>query len=129
MKKLGLVAAGATAAAATAAVLIGAGSATADPIDVTGQTYQMARAILKGQGYTVLFGGSVGHALPQNMCIVTDVASSSGSSTVRLQLDCTAPEGYEPGDQIPGANGVNTITLTPVPAAGSAPAAGTAPTG
>lgn len=119
MKKLGLVVAGTSAAAATAAVLIGAGTASAVPIDVTGQTYSMARAILKGQGYTVLFGGSVGHDLPQAMCLVTDVASTSGSSTVRLQLDCTRPEGLE--GPIPGANGVNTITLTPVTQAATPP--------
>ncbi|MGK2879507.1 MAG: hypothetical protein ACSLE6_01475 [Mycobacterium sp.] len=121
MKKLGLVVAAASAGAATAAVLVGAGAASAQPIEVTGQTYAMARAILKGQGYTVLFGGSVGHDMPQNMCIVTDVASMSGSSTVRLQLDCTRPEGIPPGQPIPGANGVNTITLTPVPNAGTPP--------
>lgn len=115
MKKLGLVVAGASAAVATTAVLVGAGPASAEPLEVTGQTYQMARAILKGQGWNVLFGGSVGHDLPQAMCIVTDVATVTGSRTARLQLDCTAPEGIEPGDPIPGANGVNTITLTPAP--------------
>jgi hypothetical protein len=93
---------------------MGAGSASADPaIDVTGQTYAMAVSILKGQGYRVLFGGSVGHDLPQAMCIVTDVASTSGSSNVRVSLDCTRPDGIEPGEIIPGANGVRTITATP----------------
>lgn len=121
MKKLGLVMASASAAAATAAVLVGAGSASADPIDVTGQTYQMARSILKGMGYNVLFGGSVGHDLPQNMCIVTDVATVTGSRVARLQLDCTRPDSIPPGQPIPGANGVNTITLTPVPNPGTPP--------
>lgn len=118
MKKLVVLGAGAFAAISMA--VMGAAGANAT-IDVTGLTYAKAASILKSQGYKAVFGGSVGHDLPQSECIVTDQTDMSGNlpfARVKLQLDCTEPsdedlELNEGGPKV-GSNGVTTVTATPV---------------
>lgn len=131
MKKFVVLAAGASAAAAM--VVIGSGMADASPgantLDVTGEPYAKAVAILQSQGYSASFGGSVGSAVPQNKCIVTSEKMLS-SGRIQLMLNCTdAAQPEEPaatpvtsGAQAPdggtrptpGAPGVVTVIPTPV---------------
>jgi hypothetical protein len=115
VKKIALFAGGVGASIAMA--VIGAGNAHANPPDVTGEAYGKAVAILHAQGYSSVFGGSVGSDLPQSQCIVTDQASLTNGKQ-RLRLDCT----LAPGQQKPGAP--NTHSL--VPPGGSIPTSGAA---
>ncbi len=112
MKKLALLAGGAGAAIAMA--VVGATQAGAAPPDVTGEMYGRAVAILKSQGYKAVFGGSIGHDLPQSQCIVLEQQGMS-NGTMRLRLDCN----LQPGQEQPGAP--NTHSL--VPPGGSVPGA------
>ena len=57
------------------ALMIGGAAVTAG-VDVTGETYGQAVAILKNQGYKAVFAGSVGDDLPQSQCIVIAQNSS-----------------------------------------------------
>jgi hypothetical protein len=112
VKKLVLAAGG---FAAISMALIGAGVASAQAPDVTGETYAKAQVILKQQGYTAMFGGSVGDQLPQSQCIVTDQKVLS-TGTVQLRLDCKRPKGSDATAPVPGANGITTVTPTTVTA-------------
>jgi hypothetical protein len=134
VKKFALLAGGAGAAVAMA--VIGAGNAHAGPPDVTGETYGKAKAILNNQGYSIVFGGSVGSDLPQSQCVVSN-QRSLGTGKQWVMLDCTLAPGQEkpgapnthslvpPGGSIPTSGaaadpnrptpGAGTVTVTPVP--------------
>jgi hypothetical protein len=137
LKKLALTVGGVGAAVAMA--VIGAGNASANPPDVTGEAYGKAVAILHSQGYSAVFGGSVGSDLPQSQCIVSQQKTIGTGAKQSLMLDCTLAPGQEkpgapnthslvpPGGSIPtsGASapadpnrptpGAGTVTVTPVP--------------
>lgn len=114
MKKFVFLGGGVSAVIAMA--VIGAGQASADAPDVTGETYGKAVAILKNQGYKATFGGAIGGDLPQPQCVVID-QSGLKSGAQRLRLDCTLPKGEEkptdpnthslvpPGGSVPGVTG------------------------
>ena len=136
MKKLILVAAGALAAGSAVAAL-GMGSSSADPnaggtMNVLGEPYYKAVAILHAQGIATVFGGSVGSDVPQAKCIVS-TQKYLNSGKMQLMLNCTkaaqpeeptatsvatAPtEGTSDGGgarPTPGAPGVVTVTPTQV---------------
>jgi hypothetical protein len=136
VKKFIVLAAGASAAAAM--VVIGSGMADANPgvntLDVTGQPYARAVAILQSQGYSTSFGGSIGSDVPQSKCIVSSQKTltsqtSQTSQKIQLMLNCTdAAQPEQPavtavsGAQAPdggtrptaGAPGVVTVIPTPV---------------
>jgi hypothetical protein len=123
VKKVALLVAG-VGAALTMGV-VGAGHAVADVPDVTGETFNSAKAILQAQGIQATFGGSVGGDLPQSQCIVieqTGQGSSIWSRTpgstgvMRLRLDCTLKAGQAKPDA-PG-------TFSVVPPGGSVPGGG-----
>ena len=84
MKKLVLFASGVGGTIAMA--VIGTGVASANAPDVTGETYGKAVAILHAQGYSAVFGGSVGSDLPQSQCVVSNQRSigTSGKSNAIL---------------------------------------------
>ena len=124
MKKLVGLAAGSFAAISMA--MITAGYAHSDnPLDVSGEPYGKAVALLKQQGYKTVFGGSVGGDVPQSQCIVESQKILS-KGRISLMLNCTAAA-QQPADQQPagapgappgpphvGSNGVTTVTPTPV---------------
>ena len=126
----GLVAAG-------TAALIGAGVAMSQPAqespyNVTGEQYGRALAILKSQGVKAYFGGSTGSVLPQSACLVDQQKVTSGGRML-LTLDCTQAAadliksmGPSGGPTV-GANGVTTVTPTPLVPIAGAPGAGTPP--
>jgi hypothetical protein len=133
VKKLLALAAGS--AAAICMALITAGYAFSDVMDVSGQTYGQAVALLKAQGYKAVFGGSVGSDVPQPQCVVQS-QKVLPMGRISLMLNCTkaaaaaaaasqpagqpgAPgavpgAGAPPGAPHVGANGVTTVTPTPV---------------
>jgi hypothetical protein len=134
VKKL-LALAGASAAAVAIAV-ISAGPALGDaPIDTSGETFAKAVQLLKQQGWKATFGGAVGSDVPQPQCIVESQKILNGwpQGRVSLMLNCTKaaqpapsqqpalPPGVAPGAPNPnggpphvGANGITTVTATPV---------------
>ncbi|MGY4709248.1 hypothetical protein ACXDF8_06785 [Mycolicibacterium sp. CBM1] len=93
MKRLILVAAGALAAGSAAAAL-GMGSSSADPnaggtLNVLGEPYYKAVAILHAQGVSSVFGGSVGSDVQQAKCVVQS-QKYLASGKMSLMLNCTA---------------------------------------
>ncbi|KWX68538.1 hypothetical protein [Mycobacterium sp. NAZ190054] len=135
MKKLVLLSGGFVAAGTAA--LIGAGAAISQPAqtspyNVVGEQYGRALAILKSQGVKAYFGGSTGSVLPQNACLVGQQKVTSGGRML-LMLDCTQAaadqiEAMGPtGGPTVGANGVTTVTPTPMVPIAGAPGAGMAP--
>lgn len=81
-------------AAATALALgAGVGSGHADPgvntLNVVGEPYAKAVAILRAQGVRTVFGGSVGSDVPQAQCVVKS-QTVTASKKMRLDLDCSA---------------------------------------
>ena len=135
MRKLTLVIAGAVASGSAAAAL-GMGASTADPgsgnlLNVVGEPYAKAVAILHAQGVPTSFGGSVGSDVPQAQCVVSSQKVLS-SHKMQLMLDCTAaaqpqapqapatqnPSGSQSPDAggrpTPGAPGVVTVIPTRV---------------
>ncbi|MBS1694134.1 MAG: hypothetical protein JST91_18130 [Actinobacteria bacterium] len=136
MNKFALLGAG-IAAAGAAAALLGAGAASSQPRDmssynVVGEPYSRALAILKSQGVKATFGGSFGSVLPQSQCLV-DSQKVNSSGKMILMLDCSqkaadlAQDSAIPGAPSVGANGVTTVTPTPVVPIAGAPGAGTPP--
>lgn len=139
MKKL--VALGGGLLAAGSIALLAAGTATSQPssasVNVVGEPYMKALAILKSQGVKATFGGSFGSALPQSECLV-DSQKVNSSGKMILMLDCTeaaaqqaddasgGPAGVPGGPHV-GSNGVTTVTPTPVVPIAGAPGAGTPP--
>ena len=127
MKKLVAFAAGTLAAGSMALITAGQAGSTG-PMDVSGQTYGQAVALLKQQGYQAVFGGSVGSDVPQSQCVVESQKVVPGwpHSRVSLMLNCTKAAQPAPGSQsVPGApgkpgpptvggNGITTVTPTPV---------------
>lgn len=120
MKKLFTVAAGSVALASIG--FFAAGHASSDNngvTDVSGLPYAQAVAILKSQGLKGVFGGSVGHDLPQARCIV-DGQKFLPNRRVSLMLNCTeaaqpAPSAaLDPNAPVVGNNGVTTVKATPV---------------
>ncbi len=132
VKKI-VVLSGGMVAAGTAA-LIGAGVAISQPsqpspYNVTGEQYGRALAILKSQGVKAYFGGSTGSVLPQFNCLVDSQKMTSGGRML-LNLDCTQAAADEiaargpTGGPTAGANGVTTVTPTPMVPIAGAPGAG-----
>ncbi|MBB2992893.1 hypothetical protein FHR72_004398 [Mycolicibacterium iranicum] len=127
----GLVAAG-TAALIGAGVAISQPAAQPSPYNVVGEQYGRALAILKSQGVKAYFGGATGSALPQSACLVGQQKVTSAGRML-LMLDCTqaaadqiAAMGPTGGPTV-GANGVTTVTPTPMVPIAGAPGAGVAP--
>ena len=104
---------------------------TNNTLNVVGEPYARAVAILRAQGVPATFGGSVGSDLPQAQCVVSSQKVLSGAK-MQLMLNCTAEdEPDEPastgstatsggqsaesgGRPTPGAPGVVTVIATPV---------------
>ena len=134
MRKLMLVVTGAI---ASAAAILGSGAGSADPgtgnlLNVVGEPYGKAVAILRAQGVKTTFGGSVGSDVPQAQCIVSSQKVLT-MAKMTLMLDCTAaaqpeaPSGPSAatgpsgtggsgggGRPTPGAPGVVTVIPTQV---------------
>lgn len=89
-----LLAVGSAAAAGAAAVTLGVGSGNADPnnstLNVVGEPYAKAVAILRAQGVATTFGGAVGDDVPQAQCIVASQKVLSASRKMQLNLNCSA---------------------------------------
>jgi hypothetical protein len=133
VKRLILVAAGALAASSAVAAL-NMGSSNADPnaggtMNILGEPYYKAVAILHAQGIQTVFGGSVGSDVPQAKCVVQS-QKYLASGKMSLMLNCTkaaqpeapAPSGpgSAPAQQIPSDGGSRptpgapgTVTVTP----------------
>ncbi len=80
-------------AAGSVAAALSAGPGQADPgaggtLNVVGEPYAKAVAILRAQGVPSSFGGSVGSDVPQAQCIVK--SEKMLGSKIQLMLDCTA---------------------------------------
>jgi hypothetical protein len=125
VKKLVVLGAGAIAVAGAA--LLTPAVADSDPgsaaaLNVVGEPYGKALAILKGQGVKAFFGGAVGGDVPQAQCIVNQQKVTSGGR-MYLSLDCSQkavldatasmPAGGGGGPNV-GSNGITTVTPTPV---------------
>jgi hypothetical protein len=131
-----LVALGGGLLAAGSMALMAAGTATSQPssasVNVVGEPYLKALAILKSQGVKATFGGSFGSSLPQAECLV-DSQKVNSSGKMILTLDCSeaaaeqSAESAVPGGPRVGSNGVTTVTPTPVIPIPGAPGAGTPP--
>jgi hypothetical protein len=124
---------------AGSAALIGAGVALSQPqqpdsssLNVVGEPYNKALQILKSQGVKAYFGGSFGSVLPQAQCLV-DQQKVTSAGRMQLMLDCSQKAADElaamgpSGGPTVGANGVTTVTPTPVVPIQGAPGAGTPP--
>jgi len=103
-------------------------------LNVVGEPYGRAVAILRAQGVSTRFGGSVGSDVPQGRCIVSSQKVLGTTRQMQLMLDCTQasqPEqpvappvataatpgapGAEAGARpTPGAPGIVTVIPTPV---------------
>ncbi|WP_319450509.1 MULTISPECIES: hypothetical protein [unclassified Mycobacterium] len=126
MKKLVVLGAGAIAMASAA--LLHPAVALSDPagassVNVVGEPYAKALAILKSQGARGVFGGSFGSDVPQSACIV-DKQKINSSGKMILMLNCTtkavqdatastpqaptAATGAAPGAPAPGTPGQGT---------------------
>jgi hypothetical protein len=138
VNRLILVTAGAL-AAGSAAVALSMGSSNADPnsnaggtMNILGEPYFKAVAILHAQGIPTVFGGSVGSDVPQAQCIVQS-QKLLPTRKMSLMLNCTkaaqpaAPPSSAgtaptapalPSDggsrPTPGAPGIVTVTPTQV---------------
>ena len=133
MKKI-LVLSGGLVVAGSAA-LIGAGVALSQPgpdmssYNVVGEPYNKALQILKSQGVKAYFGGSTGSVLPQSACLVSSQKVTSGGRML-LTLDCTQAAADQikamgpSGGPTVGANGITTVTPTPIVPIAGAPGAG-----
>lgn len=134
VNRLILVAAGALVAGSAAAAL-SIGPSNADPnaggtMNILGEPYYKAVAILHAQGIQTVFGGSVGSDIPQAQCIVQS-QKYLASGKMSLMLNCTKaaqPEAPPPssagtapaGPTIPSDGGTRptpgapgTVTVTP----------------
>jgi hypothetical protein len=126
---------------AGSAALVGAGVALSQPqqpdsssLNVVGEPYNKALQILKSQGVKAYFGGSFGSVLPQAQCLV-DQQKVTSAGRMQLMLDCSQKAADElaamgpSGGPTVGANGVTTVTPTPVVPIQGAPGAGSMPPG
>ncbi|MDT7757648.1 MAG: hypothetical protein QOH27_3546 [Mycobacterium sp.] len=119
MKKLVLLGAGAIAVASAA--LLHPAVAVADPnsLNVVGEPYAKALAILKSQGARGVFGGSFGSDVPQSACIVDKQKVVSGSKMI-LMLNCTTKAVQDATASTPAAGGATGAAPgAPAPAAGT----------
>ncbi|WP_319434415.1 hypothetical protein [Mycobacterium sp. RTGN5] len=117
MKTLILAAAGALAAGSAVAAL-SMGSSNADPnaggtMNILGEPYYKAVAILHAQGVSSVFGGSVGSDVPQAKCIVQS-QKYLASGKMSLMLNCT--KAAQPDAPPPGSGGA--LPSAPIPADG-----------
>jgi hypothetical protein len=127
VKKLVALAGGSAALATMGFLSAGEASSDNGALDVSGNTYAQAVKILQAEGYKAVFQGAVGSDVPQPQCIV-ESQKMLPRARVALELNCTkaaqpaasaaalAP-GAAPGVPGPphvGANGVTTVTPTPV---------------
>ena len=118
---------GCAAAVGAATVVVGVGSGNADPgsnstLNVVGEPYAKAVAILRAQGVKATFGGAVGSDVPQAQCIVVVEKVLSASGHVQLNLDCTEEAQPQPvnsaGTSGTGTSGSSTTqTARPTPGA------------
>jgi hypothetical protein len=125
---------------AGSAALIGAGVALSQPaanqgsLNVVGEPYNKALQILKSQGVKAYFGGSFGSVLPESQCLV-DQQKETSKGRWLLMLDCTQKAADQAADAGPsggptvGANGITTVTPTPVVPIAGAPGPAAAPPG
>ncbi|BBY30059.1 hypothetical protein [Mycolicibacterium sediminis] len=127
MKKLAVMGAGAIAAATVALISPGVADsqpASAASLNVVGEPFGKAVAILRSQGVKAFFGGSVGSDYPQQECIVSQQKITK-NNRVLLNVDCTETAVLNATDNTPagagggggprvGGNGVTTVTATPV---------------
>jgi hypothetical protein len=114
------------ATAAVAAFGIGAGHAApgADnsTLNVVGEPYAKAVAILRAQGVKATFGGAVGSDVAQAQCIVASEKVLSASRAIQLSLDCTEEAQPQPassaGTSTSGTSGAQSAqTARPTPGA------------
>ena len=122
MKTLILMTAGAIAAGSAVAAL-SMGPSNADPnaggtMNILGEPYYKAVAILHAQGVSSVFGGSVGSDVPQAKCIVQS-QKYLASGKMSLMLNCT--KAAQPDAPPPSSGGA--LPSQPIPADG-----GTRPT-
>lgn len=115
LRKLILVIAGAVASGSAAAAL-GMGASTADPgsgnlLNVVGEPYAKAVAILHAQGVPTSFGGSVGSDVPQAQCIVSSQKVLS-TRKMQLMLDCTAAAQPQAPQSPTGSSGTSGTSST-----------------
>jgi hypothetical protein len=119
VKKLVLLGAGAIAVASAA--LLHPAVAVADPnsLNVVGEPYAKAIAILKSQNVKSTFGGSFGSDVPQSACIVDKQKVVSGSKMI-LMLNCTTKAVQDATASTPAAGGATGAAPgAPAPAAGT----------
>jgi hypothetical protein len=140
VRKLSIAAGGVIAAGAVVAVLgLGAAAGNAAPgdtnttLNVVGEPYAKAVAILRAQGVASVFGGSVGSDVPQAQCVVASQKVLGTTRKMQLNLDCSAeaqpqrpattaapstpgaaPSTATTARPTPGAPGVVTVIPTPV---------------
>lgn len=134
MRKLILATGGAVAVGAAAVALgLGSGSGHASPgdtnttLNVVGEPYAKAVAILRAQGVKASFGGSVGSDLPQAQCVVASQKVLASAHKMQLNLDCTAPEGSaatSPGTSSAGTSGASGTSGAPAATDGARPTPG-----
>lgn len=130
MRKLTLVIAGAVASGSAVAAL-GMGASTADPggsnlLNVVGEPYAKAVAILHAQGVGTLFGGSVGSDVPQAQCVVSS-QKVLASRKMQLMLDCTAAAQPQAPQAPASTSGAPSTSGSQTPDSGGRPTPG-APT-
>jgi len=121
VKKLVVLGAGAIAVASAA--LLHPAVAVADPtsssLNVVGEPYFKAIAILKSQNVKSTFGGSFGSDVPQSACIVDKQKVVSGSKMI-LMLNCTTKAVQDATASTPTAGGATGASPgAPAPAAGT----------
>lgn len=126
VRKLPLVAAAAAAGAAVTALGMGAGHAdpsSVSTLNVIGEPYAKAVAILRAQGVATTFGGSVGSDVPQAQCVVSH--QKVVGRKMQLMLDCTAEaQGDVPSASSPGTSGTPSTSGAQSPDAGGRPTPG-----
>jgi hypothetical protein len=92
--------------AAVASTVLFSAVSSADPsgstnaLNVVGEPYAKAVAILKSQGAKAQFGGSFGSDVPQSQCIVSQQRTTS-AGRMYLSLDCTTKAVQNATDSTP----------------------------
>jgi hypothetical protein len=115
---------GAGAIAVASAALLHPAVAAADPgssssLNVVGEPYAKAMAILKSQGAKGVFGGSFGSDVPQSACIV-DKQKVVSNSKMLLMLNCTTKAVQDATASTPATGGATGAAPgAPAPAAGT----------
>ena len=78
-------------------------------LNVVGEPYAKAVAILRAQGVAATFGGSVGSDVPQAQCIVASQKVLSTTRKMQLNLDCSAAaQPQAPATSAAGTSGAST---------------------